>query len=302
MKKMYLICITFILTLSLCGCQLARSDGTDAKNGDRLVGVYITHEKLESNNSGRIYATLLHKRVDGAYGAVLMGFEAVFEEINGIPLFYETFKLGSRDDMSDYYTSYSLSKAVSNVIMDVGAGGHTPAALEGTIYVPFEFLDMHRDAIMVMYINSVYQDADERIYLTASEEGMNLSMAEGHSITREEKRTITENGEKAETSFKVTINIEQKYSAISINIIQMSAENTLVSQQQYTLKTLPEKVALDARTEYVLVETRTPSSDGKSLEREIISRSDRSNERFCCYKAREDGFLEEVEVDLLWDK
>jgi hypothetical protein len=311
-KRVCLTGVALALMLTLYGCQLARPDGLNTQNGDRLIGVFITREYLDlfdvncwadDNTSSLINGGIVDVQNDPRYqGRVYATLntadqadhnEYVFEDIEGIPFFYAEYKPG--DEVSESYRGISASAAIGDAHISVT--DFNREEIEGTLY------PAPRKGGRCVYANPVYQDSEGRVYLMSGE---GCSFAEGSnirgSIAMEEKYTVTDNSEKTEKSFKVTVYSEERYPAESVNIIQMNAKNKLISQQRYTLDTLPESVSFGAATKFVLIETYTLSPDGEALKREIFSRDDEScEEYFSYYKARSDGFLEKLEIELLWD-
>jgi hypothetical protein len=310
-KKIFFIGCALLLMLSFSACQLAKDDGL-AGQGDRLIGVYVTRKYLDlfdfesylqdhapqimnggeisvdgqEKYNGRIYAELKSRPLTTEPGDAVEKWDYVFEGLDGIPFFLATVT----EPDGEAYKGSSSDGALSDVHVKVGDGD----SLEGTIYIT-----PTPGSPETFYINPVYQSGDGEVYLTTGN-GMSADMdSEGaaFSTTLDEKRTFTENGKKTEESFTVTVHVAVKYPTESVGVIQMNAENTPVSREDYTPDTLPEKVAVGPDTEYVIVETKVLSPGGKTVSREVF---DPGDDHFTSYAAREDGICEAKMVSILW--
>lgn len=312
-RTISLFCV-LLVTMSLCACQLARPDGLAPKKGDRLVGAFLTSYHLDlyrlcpggiiakdaTNESpdapldnykdqavymdddpcnGRIYAD----KKEDANGSVVYEFK-----LDGVPLFLAQ----TEQESLIPWTSFN-SSAVSDYHATFGGDS---TSIEGTVYTLYSHNHDPGIEDKAVYMNPVYQAGDGSVYLKAAKGGsVNLD----GSMTLEEAYTMTENGKTVEEKFAVTVNFAAKDPTASIHVIQMSAENTLISQQEYSDQTLPENIVLDPSVEYIIVETRSPSQGGEMCKREIFSRGAIC---FTSYKVRDDGFfLEQGLVNLLWE-
>ena len=312
-KKTFLICLVLLLTISLCGCQLAKEDGLEVEN-DRLIGVFITPEYLDlfdfdsymqdnissimkkggnitieqdEKYQGRIYAELKPMIFDDSESdetpEVL---EYVFEELEGIPFFrYEV----TQTDFEPY-SAISSVDYLNDTHLYIG----DETSIEGTIYV------MPNKGFHAYYTNPVYQSNDGQVYLTAGT-GISLSgdTSERAAFTQtlEEKRTITENGEEVEEKFKVTIKIAVKHPTVSINIVQMDAESNIVLSQEYMPDTMPGELKFSKDTSYVIVESKLASPYEEIIKRELL---DLEDDYFTNYILDDNGFYQVSSVRLIW--
>lgn len=312
-KRLYL-CFALLFLLSLSSCQLAREDGMNIHNNDRLVGVFITQEHIDlfdfdswmednihtigqggeitvsdsEQYSGRIYAELksiIH--IDEETGEEFETWEYQFEDLDGIPFFISDIKHPD----GEIYTTTSSDGKISDSHLSIG----NDTSLDGTIYVTPNARDM-----IPAYINPVYQSSNGQVYLTSGD-GMSLSgdMSEGavYTITLDEKHMVTENGETTEESFKVTVNFAIKYPPTKVTIVQMGSENIPISQKEYSPAALPEKMEINPEAEYVIVETQSSSLDGDMINREILSKEE---EYFTSYITGNNGICEGKAVSLVW--
>ena len=312
-KKIFCIGGILLLMLSLSACQLAREDGLTGQ-GDRLVGVFVTDEYLDlfdfesylqdnapkimhggeisaddqDKYNGRVYATFKSETLTNETGGTTEIWNYEFEELDGIPFFLAEI---THPD-GDTYTGSSTDSVINDAHITVG----NENSLEGTIYMtPIP------QRPETLYINPVYQSSNGEVYLTTGN-GFSADMdseGEKFSTTLNETHTVTENGEKTEESFTVTVHVAVKYPTESVGVIQMSAGNTPVFREDYAPDALPEEVAVGPDTAYVIVESKILSPNGETVIREIFSPGD---DHFTSYSAREDGFLESKRVALLWEE
>ena len=111
-----------------------------------------------------------------------------------------------------------------------------------------------------------------------------------------------------EEDFSVRISLATKAPDESIKVIKMDADNMPISQQQYTLETLPKSFKLEPKAQHVIVEKYSPLADfdDEKFRHEVIDLFQSHNAdfdsvwNFTCFKAREDGILEKVNVDFDW--
>ena len=311
-KKAFLISFVLILAIIFCSCQLAEVDGLEVENDDRLIGVFITNEHLdlfdfesyfqdnistimknggnveiEHNDKyqGRIYAELKQVVYNPESGEPVESLEYVFEDLEGIPFFH--FEV-----QNDYenYTAMSSGNYFSDAHLSIG----DETSIEGTIYA------MPNSTHHAYYLDPVYQGSDGQVYLTAGT-GISFSgnTGEGAAYTQtlEEKHTTTENGEKKEEKFKVSVKIAVKYPSVNVNIIQMDTESNIVLSQDYKPNTVPDEIVLSKDTAYVIYESKIDSSVGEVIMRELLEPKDNY---FTNYIPTDEGYYELQSVSLLW--
>ena len=313
-KRFLFLLAAILLTIGLFGCQLAKEDGLEVQS-DKLIGIFITTEHLDlfdydsyfqdnissimKNKSnvemeysekyaGRIYAELKTMTYgDEEEGEASEVLEYVFEELEGIPFYNATV---THPD----YEPYSITTS-GNYVSDAHMVVGDDSSIEGTIYVIPQIDNIY-------YINPVYQSSNGQVFLTAGS-GIHLSGAQSEGVavtqTLEEKHTLTENGERTEKKFKVTVKIAIKPSPISVNLAQMDAENRMVSSQEYKPDAVPENIAPTKETAYIIVEVRHNSSSGVVTQRELL---DADNAYFTNYFPTDEGFLQVQSTTLLWDE
>ncbi len=322
-NKILMIILAVCMALALSGCQLAREDageGTE-KNGDRLIGVFITTEyldlfdmegylndnlnrlsggeiTLEGDNSqyqGRLYATLATQTLTNEETDETSDIrEFVFEGIKGISYFGATVP-GSENE--DSYVTSGSDEAITDGHMGVDYGdGEDKMSLEGTIYVSPDY------AGKTCYFNPVYQSADGSVYAVSGSGLMADGMLEGsvYSQTLDETTTITENGKSKAVSTSIKISLTVMFPPEQIVVMQMDKDSTVISRIEYAPGELPDTLTPDKGTEYILVETYKHDREGN----QVVSRSiyDTSNETMEAFYRSDNDICVKQSTQLDWSK
>jgi hypothetical protein len=291
--------------------MLAREDvGTNVYE-DRLIGVFITTEFLDlfdvdsflSGNvgdfrdgevakdgssqayQGRLYATQVTKTlIDEETGDVMQAVDFIFEGIEGISFFSPTVLNTSEFEGNTNFMT--ADDAISNVQFGIHVGDDiNSSTMNGTIFISQHNLDK------VFYFNPVYQSTDGSVYVQS---GSSISASgvssEGVMMTQtlEVTTTITENGKSKTDSMSISISISVMFAPEKIIILQMDADNSLISRLEYEPDAMPETLALEKDTEYFIVETHSRDNEGLlNISREIYGSNTESIETFF---VRADGF------------
>ena len=309
--------IPFLLALSLfSGCQLALPEESTAQAEDRLVGMLMTTEPLKLppievplktgwngeitvdedalQKERRLYATLVTETLTNDDGETAEHQEYIFEGIDA-PAIYSTYMT---DERGDYYSSTSTD-GMADVHHGVGSyDDREELTLSGTVYV-WPGTGDH-----TVHFNPIYQQPDGPVYVTdgssfgfAVGEG-NRSEGEVFSQKTEATATLTINGEARETATVVDIAISVLFRPITVTVLQMDAAGAVLHRAEYKAGQLPETIAAEQQTAYLVVETAKANSEGEtSLTRELF---DKGDESLTAYYAREDGFCIPQTAALIW--
>jgi len=303
------LCCALILCL-LSGCRLAREDAGQDTREDRLIGVFITTEYIDlfdfdsylndnigsfkggeisvDGNSakyqGRLYAVLTPRTLtNDETGEAVVTHEYVFEDLAGIPYFVPTIQ--PAEDENSYIATMS-DTAVSDGHTSINVGDDKNSIiLDGTIYVASSTNNS------TYYFNHVYPSADGSVYLVTGN-GLMLSgivESEGAAMsqTLDEVYTETENGKTRTDSISIKISVSVMFAPEKIAIVQMNANNALISRTEYAPGVMPETLAPEGDMAYLIVETQKRDETGDlKISREIYDRGAESIETFY---ARADG-------------
>lgn len=141
------------------------------------------------------------------------------------------------------------------------------------------------------FFNPVYQSAYGSVYATSGSGFMvnDEAYSEGsvYAQTMDATYTKTENGKTKTDSISIKLSISVMLAPDKIVILQMNANNKLLSQTEYTPGTLPEHLTLEADTEYFIMEAHKRNTKGDVMTtREIYSQD---AERIATLFVRKDG-------------
>lgn len=277
-NKILIIATVLALMLCLCSCQLALEDGAQVREGDRLIGAFITREYLDlldfeayiSDNigditdggevsgdmtkyQGRIYAT--QTEVDGVR-------QYLFPDVEGMAL-YAPNMMGEREAVH-----VSLQSDLFNANFSYG----DRIDIVGTLFAAAG--EYESEPGVVFYINPVYQSADGSVYLISGTGTSTncLSVGSTMSMSISEEYSETRNGETKKTGVSVKCNIEGKNQPTKVVLYQMDSGNKDLSGEEYAPEDVPESLTVLKDAAYILMETHTLDISGEAgIEREVIS-------------------------------
>ena len=311
MKRNIIIAVCCILVLcALNGCRLAKEDAGANAHEDRLIGIFITTEYIDlfdfesylndnfnsfqggeiniggrntQKYQGRFYAVLVPRtHTNEETGETILTHEYVFEGIQGIQYCVPTIE--ATEEENSYIATMS-DPAVSDVHTSFNYGDdENSVSLEGTIYVASS------KKSRIYFINPVYQSPDGSVYLVSggSHEFTSEGYGEGsaYSQTIEASTTATENGKVMKDAVSIKITLSVIFAPEKIVVLQMNADNTPISQAEYTPDAFPDVIALETGAAYFIVETHKRDGMGSLLtSRDIYGMDVESIETFI---ARED--------------
>lgn len=269
-KKIVAMVLAFLLTIGLCGCQLAKSDGDSQPQKDRLVGVFITREHVDLydmdditikngelerpvlENDGKLYAVFTEETYSYSEGEEHTSKTYAFPDLDGMLLAH--FQILSDGEA---YTASAVDEGICDIHSRVGG---SDAGISGTIWTAKD------SGEVIFYLNPVYQTADGQVYLIPGS-GIHFSSGVGGRATqkKEETYTVTENGGTVEEHFAVEVAIDVTEPAETVTILQMDTENREISRQTYRADSLPEELTPDAGTAYFIVQSNTKTEAQRQI-------------------------------------
>lgn len=285
-KKLLGLTALAILSLGICGCQLAKGEAAPDRD-DRLIGAFVTTEHLELYDMDSQISDSLNRTnftgdleldYDAKYDGRLYAKSVTKSSIDsktGEAHEYTSFEFEGREGV--LYIQYLLDDGNGNLsTTTTGDGkvrdtinmfGDSPG-LEGTIYYAPQ-----KD--LTVYANPVYRTADGSIY-TVSNGGMMLDseLLTPASVNLKETYTTDNNGEKTEESFSFKLNIGFRYPPKSYGIIEMDEQNQQVSRRDCQPEDMPERYTPNTDTAYIILEAIADGAEGEVYTREIFQRSD----------------------------
>lgn len=248
MAKILAWLMSFILLCAcLGGCQLAREDAgvQDTIPKDRLVGVYITGQPLDSTKEYYAQEFLIEED-----GYETTSFE--FEDVPGIALFSAIIK---PENDPDGYTatigSDELMDKHSHIsITDEGQELH----LTGTVYTLQS---------MILYINQVYQAPTGEIYMVSGD-GFHTSGL--MSATTEETRE----NEDGKYSAKMEITQQAVDEPVQEVFKEINANDEVIRTRVITPDNIPDSINIHPDCAYTIVETHSQGDDGIEITRILL--------------------------------
>ena len=280
-----------ILTVILAGCQLAQE--TTDQNEDRPVGIFITTDYLDLTQD-KIYAEQVTKVLtDTETGEKSEIDDFLFSGLAGMAFFSPT--IITDEEHGTYLTSSSADEAISNRHMSINVGDlDNSTTLEGTIFVALSNTDY------TFYFNPVYQEADGGVFVVPGDAMSMSGMSSGAAMSKtlNVTRTATEGNVTKTDSFTVSISIEIIHPPVKYVLLEMSADNAVISRNEYVPGELPDIIQPEASTAYIIIETHSLDEVGTiNISREVYNRGDEYLETLF---TRADGIVVVLSTQLTW--
>jgi hypothetical protein len=293
------------LALALSGCQLAKPDAEAQKEKDMLVGVFITQEHLDLFDM----EAYLQDNLSALPGGTLSIEDAaqysnrVWAEFTEDSDGHSSYRFGDLE--GSLLASFRITpdgksenaywgSEVGEGICDVSFGHHSlddgsRLELSGTVY----FSDTHPDP--GLYFNPVYQTPEGDVYLLAGQGtffgAAGMGCRAGHTMKEETSRT--ENGEKIVHSTEISITMECVYPARNLVILQMDADNQILSRQEWNSGSNPEELKPGKNCAYILVEEHTANG----IRRNLYQRED---SRLFFFRELENRMCMKAQIYIVW--
>ena len=284
----------------------------EAAQEDRLVGVLITQESINSFDferhfnenidqiidgrkiskaesaeyQRRLYATLVETSQISESGETVTTKEYVFDGINGIRYFAslitDVLYMNIGEEITDCSTYLNSS--------DDGEG----MSLKGTIYIAYSSNSDH-----LVYINPVYQSPNGEVYAVGGEcFYFDPEMRVSFSYKISETAAMTSGNKEASSDTEAEISICGMDVPTNIALLQFNSKNELLDKTDYIPGTLPEQIDALPDTQYIIVET----SFSESVSRTIIQNEDDEDESVCAFYCRDDGICIKQSSEINWNK
>ena len=241
MKKLALVLI-LALCLSLTGCSLLREDTSgDPAVDDRLVGVYITSEHLDTfdferyasdnisslANGGEVSAEDAAKYSERIYAEVVDG-TAIFP-VEGMAIISARF-----GDGDESYIGSQRGDCVVGGGTSVNYGEDTDSVeLSGTLYAP-------AGEYVSAYCNPVYQQSDGEIYLVS---GQGISSNGIGSMSQTISENTDPHGDVRGYSMSIDLTVTSVYISDKYVVLYYAEDGSLMSREEYVPGELPDELS-----------------------------------------------------------
>lgn len=231
MKKVLGIAMTLVALLAvLSGCQLASESADNGR--DWLIGVYLTPEPIK----GQVYGekTILENG----------DWEYTFPGIEGIPFYYAP----QPHENGGYSWVCNQTAGVQGSHATMRDGIVTD--LEGYFYLTTE-QEEH-----IWYLNPMYWQPDEAVYLKPDQDPFRGSVMDGGSVGIEKSESFTyEIGGNTQTRTKsVVCNVSGINPVEKIVVVELDKDYQLIEKTELDGDDLPETFAVDRAANYLLTE------------------------------------------------
>ena len=246
-KRLRVIICTMISVALLTGCQLAKEETSLQQEKDKLIGVFVTTEYVDTFDFERYFEDNIGDIMNGGevviegdeqnsyqnriYATIVE--EVSTDEVSGEKITHQSYKFKDLEGMG-YYAPLMYQEEVSNTYVAIESDGGICDAkshitgtdagdmieLEGTIY-----LCPNEEDRVEIYCNPVYQCADGRVYLVSGSSMSFSGGGEGATMSHkvEDKVTVKENGEEKTYVNSVEIHVKTTYAPEKIVVMQMDA-------------------------------------------------------------------------------
>lgn len=320
--------IRFQITAAMClsaaaillgGCSLAVPGAGTEEAGDRLIGLFITPESLDLYdtegdlqdhgaqlmNQDEIilendpdYAERLYADIDRQGKEDPSEWEVTFGKVPGIRFFTPLWT----DENGETYWGNVTDEELCDVRINVNTTDQgEERELEGSFY----FLPGQMDKDIAYYPNPVFQTADGRIYTTSgSGFGTSGDSADGIKLTKSfaSETTTEESGKVTTDKSTVTINLGTKNKPLKVILVQMDQEHRVKSQQEYVPGQLPETLALEADTAYLVAETWQENLAGEPVvSRQLVEQGEEETGNLTTFYEGENGIMKTQDTYLQWN-
>lgn len=312
------VCLPFVFCL--WGCSLAVPGAGEEAGDNRMIGVFITREYLDFQDMGRYAETdvsapdkekreagyggpkderKLYAQIDKSRGNTPEEWEVTFGSLKGIQMFTP---LWEPENGEPYWGTVCTEGISDTEIRYEESEGGAEHAISGTVYI----LPGKSDGNAAFYANPVYQTADGRIYLTGGT-GVSKSgeSTEGEMLSSSfcgETATV-ENGKARTEKTSVAVNYVLMYRPVNVTVFQMDREHRIIKKEDYLPEEVPEELAVEKDTEYILteMEKETPAGE-KTVSREVCGYSPGEESYLSTFYARDDGIAVKQESRILWNR
>ena len=272
----------------LTGCQLAKEEAELQQERDKLIGVYMTTEYVDtfdferymeenigdimhggevfiesdeqSSYQNRIYATIVEEvATDEVSGETITHLSYKFENLEGMGYYAPLMK---EEEYRNTYVAIESDAGICDAKSHItGTDAEEIIQLEGTIY-----LCSNEEDMVEIYCNPVYQCPDGRVYLVSGSAMSFSGGGEGATMSHkvEDKMTVKENGEEKTYVNSVEMHVKTTYAPEKIIVMQMDASGNKLDYQEYEPGKLPEEIKPRTDTEYFILETYKLDGAGES--------------------------------------
>lgn len=307
-KKIAALLLCGALLLTGTGCQLARPETAGAGQPDRLIGVYITWEYVDTFDMEGYLNDHIGQALPGgditlsesdaaAYSGRIPALQTAdgdwdFPGLEGLGYYCPV----SEADGATHIGNHTDPGICSNKLHHISTDEGDRMEMDCTVYIA--------DRDRTLYCNPVYQTAEGQVYLAGGNGGMSSEgdhdEGELFSTTLSSESASTLGGERSATGSSVTVRMSVMFAPEEIVLIQMDGDSRELSRRSFVPGRLPERLTLAEGCAYVLAETHKRDPEGEaSVTRELISLNKDGSTLFTSFYVREDGLCLQQSTELI---
>lgn len=251
MKKLIALILAVCM---LAGCQLASVEKKEDPYQDKLVGVFVTFERLDldfdiegwlNDNPGALK--------DGEV-TLEPGEGMAYQEKLPVTLSDECWVVPGHEGISvgrywngEYWTGFS-SEGICELNSNISAtDAGDNIAVEGIVYFP-------ADAEVMLCTNPVYQTPEGEFYVVQGNSFHSHLQTGSMSQSVKDEKTWTENGTSHTFCAEFKTTVQGVELAEKVVLVWMTADHTEVSRAEYDPDALPESVTPAEGAAYLIVE------------------------------------------------
>ena len=260
MKKLIALILAVCM---LAGCQLASEEKKEDPNQDKLVGVFVTFERLEldfdiegwlSDNPGALK--------DGEV-TLEPGEGVAYQEKLPVTLSDEGWIVPGHEGISvgrywngEYWTGFS-GEGICEMNSNIAAGDDGDnIKVEGTVYFP-------ADAEVMLCTNPVYQTPEGGFYVVQGNSFHSHLHTGSMSQSVRDEKTWTENGTSHTFCAEFKTTVQGVELAEKVVLVWMDANHRELERAEYDPRELPESIEADCA--YLIVEEITVANITRTL-------------------------------------
>ncbi len=309
-KQIGALLLCAALALAGAGCQLAKPEAAGAGQGDRLIGVYITWDYLDTfdmegylnDHIGKLSSggdLVLSEADTAAYSGRIWAEETadgdwVFPGLEGLGCYCPVEETEEGTHIGSHLDEGICSNGLHLTSTDEG----DRTEIDCTVYVT-------ASDRACLYCNPVYQTAAGQVYLTGGSGGMSSEgihdEGELFSTTLSSETSSSVSGQAAKAgSSSVTVRLALMFAPEELVLIQMDEDSRELSRESYVPGRLPEQIRLSKDCAYVLAETHKRDPEGLPVTgRELIELRDGEPTVFTGFYAAENGLCLRQPAELI---
>lgn len=277
-KTVYLAVSAFLLVSLLTSCSLAAEDGISENGGDRLVGMFLTTEYVDTVDWDYVDISALME--DGTVSGGEEKIYGTFDEEQGEYVFegLEGYSLGVmklKDKEGEAYLASVASDCFSDMKLNMGDRENT---CSGVLYFDQTQIDGKE---LHLYGNAVYETQDGTVYLVPGS-GVRITDAGGDwSVTLSDTVTEVNNGKKTEMKNTFQATYRGACPVQSVKFSWQDKNGKTLKEESFAADEIPSSIKWGKETAYILVALQKTD---KTAEYDLIREED---ETYTLYTEKE---------------